>query len=139
MTGRKNVDISELYDLFRNRKNCYFVCCDIKRLIPINAISHKAGDLAIIESMRRMDEAAGNQDVVFRVGGDEFALLTDQEDINYANEIADKIKESNGKGFAFEDGEIPLTLHVSITKMDSPNIRYDQLFKKIHSSLDEVK
>ena len=50
----KNVDISELYELFRNRKNCYFVCCDIKSLMPINEISIKAGDLALSETMKRM-------------------------------------------------------------------------------------
>ena len=54
MKERKHVDISELYDLFVTRKDCYFVCSDIKSLIPINNISHKAGDLAILESMNRM-------------------------------------------------------------------------------------
>lgn len=28
--GRRHVDISELYDLFKERKDCWFVCCDIK-------------------------------------------------------------------------------------------------------------
>ncbi len=66
------------------------MCCDIKSLVPINEISHKAGDLAILESMKRMSDAAGEDDYVFRIGGDEFALLTASTDAAYAKQIADK-------------------------------------------------
>lgn len=66
------------------------MCCDIKGLIPINDISRKAGDLAIIESMKRISEAAGENDLVFRIGGDEFVLLTDSADTAYAESIAKK-------------------------------------------------
>lgn len=51
---RRHVDISELYDLFQERKDCFFVLCDIKHMVSINEISRKAGDLAILEQMRRM-------------------------------------------------------------------------------------
>ena len=81
---KKNVDISELYDLLKERKKCYFVCCDICHLIPINEISRKAGDLAILEAMKRISEAAGEEDVMFRIGGDEFVLLTNSGDEAYA-------------------------------------------------------
>ena len=79
MHGRKHVDITELYDLFRDRKECYFVWCDIKSLLPINEISHKAGDLAILEVLKRMEKVAGDEDIVFRIGGDEFVLLTNDK------------------------------------------------------------
>ena len=92
MKERKSVDISELYDLFTERKNCYFVCCDIKHLVPINEISHKAGDLAILEEMKRMNAVAGPDDIVFRIGGDEFTLLTNSEDIDYARKLCDQIR-----------------------------------------------
>ena len=60
MKQRKPVDISELYDLFLEWKDCYFICCDIKGLVPINEISYKAGDLAILETVRRMEKCAGD-------------------------------------------------------------------------------
>lgn len=59
MKERKNMDISELYDLFTARRDCCFVCCDIKNLTKINKISRKAGDLVILETMKRMNDAAG--------------------------------------------------------------------------------
>lgn len=139
MNNRKNVDISELYDLFIERKNCYFVCGDIKSLVPINEISHKAGDLAIIESLNRMNGAAGPEDIVFRIGGDEFALLTNCTDAEYAEGIAAKIIGQNGKTFLFEGKEIPLSLHISIVRLESRNLRYAELFEKLHNSIKESK
>ncbi len=139
MNNRKHVDISELYDLFIERENCYFICCDIKSLVPINEISFKAGDLAIIESLNRMNDAAGPEDIVFRIGGDEFALLTNSTDASYAKEVTEKITAYNGKTFLYKHQEIPLKLQISILKLESENLRYSELFEKLHNSIKESK
>lgn len=140
MNGRKNFDISELYDLFTERKNCYFVCCDISYMTHINEIAREAGDIAILESMSRMNAAAGEDDVVFRIGGDEFVLLTANEDRRYAEEIAEKITAANGQTFTWNDREIPLRLYVSITKFEqSRHIKYGDLFIALHTSIEESK
>lgn len=139
MKNRKHVDISELYDLFVTRKNCYFVCCDIKHLVPINNISHKAGDLAILESMNRMIAASSETDVVFRIGGDEFALLTESTDITYAEEIAEKIRSYNEQTFRYEEQDIPLSLHVSITRFENSQVKYNELFTNLHLAIKDSK
>ena len=139
METRKHVDISQLYDLFVERKNCYFICCDIQGLIPINEIARKAGDCAILETFRRMNEAAGEEDIAFRIGGDEYTLLTNSDSLSYAQEIADKIKQQNGQPFTYESQEIPLSLYVSITKLDHGTIKYSELFTKLHTSIKENK
>lgn len=139
MNNRRNVDISELYDLFKERRNCYFVCCDIKSLVPINEISYKAGNLAILESIKRMMGAAGEEDIVFRIGADEFALLTNSEDIHYAESIAEKIKSHNNDTFTFEEQEIPLNLYVGITRIDNSTPKYKDLFAELNKLLLEMK
>lgn len=135
--SKKCVDISELYDLFRERKNCYFVCCDIRSLIPINEISHKAGDLAIAETAHRMDKCCGEEDLVFRIGGDEFAMLTASDDPAYACQIADQILEMNGQTFTYEDIEIPLNLYAGVTRFTESNLRYNELFAALHQTINE--
>lgn len=135
----RNVDISELYELFKTRKNCYFVCCDIDHLIPINEISHKAGDMAILESLRRMEAEAGEEDVIFRIGGDEFTLLTSREESTYAEGIAERIRVYNGKPIVYEGREIPLRLHIAVTKFAAEQIRYKDLFEQLHHAIQEVK
>ena len=139
MSRKKMVDISELYDLFRERKNCYFVCCDIRCLTPLNEISRRAGDLALAETARRMDQCCGPEDLVFRIGGDEFALLTASEDPAYARQIADRILAMNGQSFSWEDEDIPLDLYADIVRFNAKNLRYSELFASLHQTIEGSK
>ncbi len=139
MSERRHVDISEMYDLFVQRKNCYFVCCDIKSLVPINEISYKAGDLAILESMKRMEKEAGEDDIVFRIGGDEFVMLTAHEDKEYADAICDKIKEYNGQPIVYDGAEIPLHLHIGVVKFGGEVLRYRDLYDQLHFAILDSK
>ena len=116
MSKRKNVDISELYDLFCERKGCYFVCGDVKHLIPFNEISRNAGDLAILEALKRMNDAASEEDVVFRIGGDEFVMLTNSKEEEYAKSVAEKIASHNGEPVIYEGKELPLEMYVCILR-----------------------
>lgn len=135
---RRHVDISELYDLFMERKECVFVLCDIRDLISINAISRKAGDLAILEQMRRMTAASGEEDIVFRIGGDEFCILTASTDTAYAQQIAENLREMNGQTFSYEAQEIPLTLHVTTANLKECR-RYEEVFAGLHNAIKECK
>ncbi len=135
---RRHVDISELYDLFQERKDCFFVLCDIQLLMAINEISRKAGDLAILEQMRRMTAASGEDDIVFRIGGDEFCILTCSSDISYAEQIAGKIRSMNNQTFSYEDQNIPLTIHVSTVSLRECN-RYEEVFAGLHNAIKESK
>ena len=136
---RKYVDISELYDLFQERKDCFFVCCDIKNMTSINDISHKAGDLSILETLDRMWKSAGEEDVVFRIGGDEFCILTNSMEEEYASQIAEKIKNRNGDMFTYEAQQIPLELHVTMTRLEQRHVNYAELFAGLHHAIREGK
>lgn len=140
MNNRKNFDISELYDLFQSRKNCYFVCCDIQNLIPINEISYKAGDLAILESLHRMEAAAGEDDIVFRIGGDEFAMLTASQEEEYARKILLNILEHNGEPIEYEGERIPLHLYGTVFRSGGErSVRCSELFSGLQSALLDAK
>jgi AraC family transcriptional regulator len=115
----KKVDISELYDLLRQRIGCYYIICDISNQIRINEIARAAGDLAIVESLNRMNSVAGENDVVVRIGGDEFALLTDSKDEGYAQKLVAEIEAKNGMPICYEGREIPLSLYVVCRALDN--------------------
>lgn len=135
---RRHVDISELYDLFQERKDCFFVLCDIKHMLAINEISKKAGDLAILEQMRRMTASSGEEDIVFRIGGDEFCILTASSEKSYAEQIADKIRGMNHETFPYENQEIPLALHVGIVSLQECQ-RYEEVFAALHHAIEKSK
>lgn len=113
----KKVDISELYDLLRERIGCHYIIGDIVGLIPINDISRAAGDLALIEAMNRLNNVAGENDVVFRIGPDEFVLLTDSKDMEHVQKLASEIESKNGYTFAYEEKDIPLSLYVLVSTL----------------------
>lgn len=139
MKGRKKVDISELYDFIKVRKDCYFVGVDIKGLIPINEISREAGDIAILTAMNRLDMAAGEEDIVFRIGGDEFVALTNSCDKEYAENMVKEVLSHNGETFKYGELDIPLSLYATCYKLEKSNIRYSELFVKMQQQLDVAK
>lgn len=107
-------------------------------MMSINEISKKAGDLAILEQMRRMTAASGEEDIVFRIGGDEFCILTDSDKMAYAEQIADKIRKMNNQTFFYENQEIPLTLHVSTISLKECQ-HYEEVFAGLHNAIEESK
>lgn len=140
MSNCKQVDISELYDLFTERKDGFFVCCDIQHMTAINQKSRKLGDHAILQSMKRISDASGKEDVVFRIGGDEFVLLTGSTSVDYAHGIADAYLTHNGELILADDGqETPLSLYASITRLNQSKIRYHELFNSLHLTIETNK
>lgn len=139
MKTRKKVDISELYDFLKERKDCYIVLADIKSLIPINDISIEAGDIAILTALNRLESAAGENDVVFRIGGDEFVAVTDSQDPEYAEGIISELLSHNDEPIVWNGREIPLSLYAVSYKHEKRNIRYAELFSNLQQKIETVK
>lgn len=138
MKDRKKIDISELYDCIKERRGCYLILGDIKHLTPINEISHKAGDLAIITAMKRMENAAGEEDIVFRIGGDEFVVLTNSDDENYAKTVCEDILSHNKECIEWNNQKISLSMYVKAVHFDTNGgIRYPEFFTMLHNELSE--
>lgn len=139
LKNSRPVDISELYDLVKERMDCYFVVCDIKNMTSINAVSRKVGDLSILESLNRLNDAAGENDVVFRIGGDEFCILTDSTDKAYAEGLAEQIKAKNGEEVSYEGVSCPMTLHVYTVTLGEKCRWYNKLFQGLHDAIENGK
>lgn len=137
--ARKKVDISEAYEVFKELKGTYVLCFDIFGLVPINNISFAAGDLAIIETARRIDEVRGDNTLMFRIGGDEFALVTGSKEEEEVHEIARKVQSKNGQTFRYENQDIPLSLWLGLTKIPETNLRYSDFFMNMHQAIHHSK
>lgn len=136
---RRTVDISEMYDFIKERKDCYIICADIEHLTPINEISRKAGDIALSETLKRLLDASTDEDVVFRIGKDEFAIITDSTDIKPAEQIQNKILSLNGTTFDFEDKKIPLSITVAITKINEKSFHYGDIFNQMYGAIMDAR
>lgn len=133
---RRRVDISELYEVLRAMPNSYVLCCDIVGLMPINEnYGRNAGDAVIREAFRRIDEAAGDTMMAFRIGGDEFALVTGEDDKEKVKEIAAGIFAHNGETVSCEGRDIPVSLRIGAIRLASEHLRYSELFNRLQSTI----
>ena len=137
--ARKRVDITEAYSFFKERRGTYVICADIRELIPINNLSRKAGDLAILETAMRLDRVATDDMLVLRVGGDEFALITGLSDLQAVVELQSSLAAMNGQTFEFEGKAIPLSLWLGLTVIPDDSLRFRDFFEEMHRTITDSK
>lgn len=134
----KQVDMSAAYDYMRQHSGSFVLCCDIKELSPMNAISHKLGDLAILTMAQRLEAIAGDEMVVMRVGGDEFVLLTATDDLKEAEALRNRLLAMNGQTIAFEGKDYPLHLWCGLTTIPS-HLNYSAFFHDVLGTIDRSR
>ncbi len=99
-----------LIEAIKNSINCYVVCFDIAGIMDINAISREAGDIALLEAVSRIRQYISNNIPFFRIGGDEFVLITPFNYIEDAEHLASSVLSHNGETFTYKELQIPLYL-----------------------------
>ncbi|MBQ7835005.1 MAG: helix-turn-helix domain-containing protein [Ruminiclostridium sp.] len=130
ITMKKKFDLTGLYEALREMDGTYAICFDMCNLLPFNEkYGHKAGDVAIAECLKRIDNEKNDDMIMFRIGGDEFVLLTNKTDINEAEAIRDRVFSHNGETVSFNGEELPVSLHGGIMKLETARgLRYSKLF-----------
>lgn len=91
-------------------KQAYFVFGDLDHLKEINdKYGHAEGDYAIIQCARVLNSNCGKDDLVGRIGGDEFIMMIASDEKDFETQIRNNIKnafaelnESSGKPFYVE-------------------------------------
>ncbi len=140
MSNRRKVDITQLYDELKKLSDTYVLCADICHLKYINdTYGYAAGDVIIAEAARRIDSALSNEMLMFRIGRDEFVIVTGYCSVNDAEALAKSITSLNGNHVIFNDKEIPLSMRIGISKIPSGGLSYKEAFDKMHDTIDKVK
>lgn len=93
---RTKFDLTEIYDRLADKKGTYIVCFDIRGLDRVNREQGKAlGDAVIRACVARMERALTDDMCMFRVGGDEFAVVTGFADRASAQRFAETVAAGN--------------------------------------------
>ena len=71
---------------------------------------------------------------MFRVGGDEFVLVTGLTDIAKAEEIRQSILAKNGNPVVFEGKEYPISLYCGITQIPD-HLRYSEFYSEVYGAI----
>lgn len=140
--GRR-VDISELYSELQAAGGDTFVLCfDIMNFDSVNkTYGRAAGDSVIREVFHRIDDAAGDKMTAFRIGGDEFALVTGLSDKAEVDGTAQKVISLNGQTLECDGNAIPISVRVGAVKLNCSGhgIRYSELFDRMQNAINETR
>ena len=138
--GFMNRAEKELKRAARRKKSGYVFFADMDGLKQINDnYGHKIGDLAIQTEARILAESFRNTDIVGRLSGDEFAILSiglTQSTISTIRSRLDKLNEQYSK-----EAGLPRILSISIgyVPFSPENSNLDELLSRADEKLYEEK
>jgi diguanylate cyclase (GGDEF)-like protein/PAS domain S-box-containing protein len=110
----------------RNQHHAAVLFVDLDRFKPINDLhGHEVGDAVLKEVAQRLTASTRQEDIVFRLGGDEFLLiLPDIEDGAYAGTVADHLVHAINQPYYVDELELSLSasIGISVYPRDSDDI-----------------
>ena len=95
------------------------LCLDLDRFKYINRnFGHAVGDSLLVEIVCKLNSCLRSQDMVARIGGDEFAIvLSGFEQIDYSAEIANQIQQAFSVPIKVGDHSILITTSIGIAPL----------------------
>lgn len=140
MSVRKPVDVSELYDELKKLGGAYALSVDLANLMKVNEdFGYAAGDIVIAEAFARIERELSDDMLLFRTGGDEFAVVTAYRDVSEAEALARKITDQNGAEVKAGDYSIPLSLRIGICQVPEKSLNYQQALATLAEAVDEAR
>lgn len=116
------------------------VMCDMNYLKRINDnFGHDKGNL-YIQNMYRMLSSVFKTSTAFRIGGDEFAVIVQGEELNHCRELIDSLKKQMHEGTKGADLEPwqKISTAIGFAKYETGD-RVEDVFRKADASMYEEK
>jgi diguanylate cyclase (GGDEF)-like protein len=110
-----------------------------------DAHGHDAGDALLIEVARRMQSITRQEDLVFRLGGDEFMVLihqiNDNKEIadNKAIKLAEKYSQLLKEPFHFDKKVLQINSSIGIRILDGKKQKVTDLIKEADCAMYQAK
>ncbi len=132
-------DISELYDYIKSRQGTYALSFDTSHLMEINdTLGREAGDKVILECLRRIDRECADGMMMFRIGSDEFVMMTGLSDRAQVKSLAGRILAHNGECVSYSGTDIPVSMRAGAVMLKSGKLSYSELFTELVSAPADI-
>lgn len=130
-----------------NRQNRYkgafsALMIDIDRFKGINdKFGHPTGDKVIRSAAEIIASGVRNQDMVGRVGGEEFAVLLPETDLDGATTIAERIRTAIEQAIIRSDGDetVQFTISIGVATHSTEDQSFQQLLGRADKGLYQAK
>lgn len=128
-------DISELYDYIKSMQGTYVLSFDIACFGDVNkTYGSDAGDKVIVECLHRIDRECTDGMMMFRIGGDEFVMMTGLSDREAAEALALNILSRNSETVEWKGAQIPVRMRAGAVLLKSGKLSYSELFSELVSA-----
>ncbi|RMG53904.1 MAG: diguanylate cyclase [Gammaproteobacteria bacterium] len=108
----------------RRRRPCAVLTLDIDHFKHINdSWGHKAGDETLRHFVSVLQQVLRDTDILGRTGGEEFAVLLPDADLDQAEEIAERIRERVASSpLQYGRIRIPLTVSIGVVALEGEGL-----------------
>lgn len=101
---------------------------------------HSAGDYALIETSKTANKYVRDNDILGRVGGEEFLLILPNASVEEAYEVAERIRTAFQQDeLIFEGNKFNLTASFGIAQLTAENQTFIELFQQADEALYKAK
>lgn len=143
MTGllNRNAFLERIKPLNKTSDQAALLVVDADNFKNINdAFGHQAGDTALKAIVQALQASVSKQDIIGRIGGEEFAIFLPQTNSDTAQIIAEKLRKAveNIQFTPDENSLYPLSISIGIA-MSSGSFTTSQLMRMADQSLYQAK
>jgi len=133
--------VREINRAVRSHEPLSLIVIDADRFKEVNdTYGHTAGDRALEHLSVLFRENVRSQDIIGRIGGDEFAVLLPGSNLISALEVKDRLVSAvDGQTFSFRERNISLKISAGTAALDFSSPYFDDLFARADASLYREK
>ena len=91
---------------------------------------HHEGDKYITTAAQMVKESIRSEDIAARIGGDEFAIILPQTDLNGGQKIYQRIKEKESKDLREENTIDTFSISIEYAVKDKKDLNLEEVYKK---------
>ncbi len=125
----------------RNHSGVALCYLDIDRFKQINdSLGYDGGDVLLVEVSKRLQAVVREENMLFRLGGDEFTLLIEGDNCSEkAAMIAEKIIEEISKPIRIKENEIAISVSIGIAIAPEDDTTLEGILRKADSAMYHSK
>lgn len=125
----------------RNQRTFSVMIIDIDRFKSVNdAFGHDQGDQVLRQVALTLRKAARSEDVICRLGGEEFLVLSPDTSMPAALRLAERLRQAVcGSSMTVGPGQGALSVSIGVSERGQAMIKYDEMLKAADEVLYHAK